>query len=198
MQKKFLIIAGIITIILLGAAFGGLAYWHRNSNQAENSKTANWKTYTNTEYGFELEYSKNYNFKTPEEVKVAQPNLITDNGFIGAFYGTPDDIYITYKSGSILDLSSGKYGPKKIYFDAKTNQWMIIHSIGGDSPNTITEKLIPSYTDNNLPYFINAEGIGHTDIVPLSHNTFILISAADSGEIREIINNIATTFKITK
>ena len=62
MQKKVLIIIGII---ILAAIIGGAFLWMQKpktpvTEVKNNSQTADWKTYTNTEYGFEIKHPSNY------------------------------------------------------------------------------------------------------------------------------------------
>ena len=210
-QFKFLIVLLLAVLIIPSVALA--AWWNpfswgiwnsvfhfqqqvQKSTQQQINKpadqTADWKTYTNTQYGFEFKYPSNY--------QVENPANFTGNANqteIAKLSGSPDNISIIYAEGSILDLSNGKIGTYKIWFDNSSNQWMDIKSVeareGGT--NTITEKINPSYNSNNLIIFGDSTGVSSGGAVALSNNKFIIISAGDSGPIANIIKNIISTFK---
>ncbi len=207
-MKKVSTATGIIiivtaAIVLFGGAFG--YQWYANSklqttnyNQTQNSntKTADWKTYTNDKYGFEIQYPPNYQVTTLENF-LAPPNQI---GLL-RLHGNPDDIDITYADTSTLDLSTSKYGFEKVYFDQSKNDWMI-HTKGesgvNGSPYDKTEKLDILYTKGGLTFFPDEHGVFSQAVVALSHDKFIIIESGDGGPIRDIVETIASTFKFTK
>ncbi len=73
MSKKALIIILISAFVLAGISYGGIWYWQNQqvaqevaptftpqpSVSATLDATADWKTYTNTQYGFEFKYPDN-------------------------------------------------------------------------------------------------------------------------------------------
>lgn len=70
-NKGSAVVVAIIGIIVL-AVIGGVV-WYVVSDKAENS-IANWKTYTNKEYGFEIKYPSNW---TIDEQSYKDNNLGT-------------------------------------------------------------------------------------------------------------------------
>lgn len=70
MNKKFAITA-IILILIAIIAYAGIWYWQKQQVAQQVvptvtprviDETADWKTYTNTQYGFEFRYPSNWNF----------------------------------------------------------------------------------------------------------------------------------------
>jgi hypothetical protein len=156
-------------------------------------QTAGWQTYTNTQFGFSFQYPVSYQLEKPDSNIMTIPNQ--EN--VAELYGSPDDILVTYTSTSTLDQSTAKYGPDEIYFDETTNQWIRY------APNNITDSMktviTPSYTTNGLPYFADDTGISTSDIIPLSHDSFVIINIADnSPDDSTVLNNIAPTFRLTQ
>jgi hypothetical protein len=166
------------------------------ATQTQTSQTAGWETYTNSDYGFEFQYPSNYQSEEPDK-NLMKPNN-GDN--IAELYGSPDNIIITYISGSTLDLSNGKTGTQKIYFDKASNQWMIyVAGVSGKdgSSYSSTNKLVPFYTTAGLSYFGADTGVSCEDVVALSYDKFVGIGAGDNGTICNIIDKIVSTFQFT-
>jgi len=106
MNKTLLI---ILIIVVLGA--GGFFVWQnwiksgpivnnqsQGNGQVDSGETANWKTYTNSKYGFEIKYPKNWNIK--EEVKqYADTDSIKEKYRLDIFY--PEDITKASIYGSV-------------------------------------------------------------------------------------------------
>jgi len=78
------IITLVIVLIVAGGAFGAIWWWGSRSSQvavpsATPDQTADWKTYTNTQYGFE--------FKYPSSIYFSSEGLSKDGGYIIIFVG---------------------------------------------------------------------------------------------------------------
>ena len=71
LNKKFAITLVILLLLGVGASYG--IWWWGNQNSqvavlpATPDPTANWKTYTNTQYGFEIKYPENFIIKDGEK-----------------------------------------------------------------------------------------------------------------------------------
>lgn len=61
-MKTKLIILGLVAIIL-----GGLGLWATKNQTESIVSITNWKTYTNTQYGFEFSYPARWNASTTQE-----------------------------------------------------------------------------------------------------------------------------------
>jgi len=114
----YLIIAGILLV-------GGIWYWRwqiiqksagqeniiqdtalkqRQTPQAlDQNETSNWKTYSNEQYGFEIQYPDGWNYNTPSQLGLHDEQL--------RFYGTSTgNFFIDFWSGSqTLDEYMKKY-----------------------------------------------------------------------------------------
>ena len=157
---------------------------------------AGWKTYTNSQYGFSFQYPTTYQAQNPDSNLMSLPSKTN----VVELHGSPDNILVTYASGSTLDESSGKYGTDKIYFDTTKNQWMrtTVVSIGDGRQHTETTVITLSYGNGGLAYFSDDTGISVSTIIPLSHNSFVIMGIADNSPGDEsVLSNIAATFTIT-
>lgn len=201
MQKgfSFIVLIIILAIVATAGAGGYVAYKHffpsnfkTQTQQQEAAQTANWKTYTNSQYGFEFQYPANYTVAAPEKGLYAANNA----NIIAEMYGEPDSIFITYVKSSILDESSAKYGPEHIWFDQNTNTWTSDIVSQADGHNMISD--ITFHTGSGDTYFKDHHGVYSNDIFPLSHNSFIILSVADSGPGVDAMDQILSTFKFTK
>ena len=108
-----------------------------------------------------------------------------------------DNILVKYAQNSILDLSSAKYGPEHIWFDDTNNQWStdIVNQAAGHN----VMKDITINTGNGATIFKDDHGLYSQNIIPLSHNSFIIINDTTDNSLRNnIIDQIASTFKFTK
>ncbi len=159
------------------------------------TSTAGWKTYTNSQYGFSFQYPTSYQAQNPDSNLMKLPNK-TD---VVELYGSPDNIFVTYASGSVLN-GNAKQEIDNIYYDTTKNQWTrtTIVSIGNGRQNTDTTAITPSYGSSGLAYFSDDSGISVSRIIPLSHSSFVIIGIADnSPEDESVLSSIAATFTIT-
>jgi len=153
-----------------------------------------WTTYSSSQYGFSFQYPANYQAKSPDSNLMKLP----DKDNVVELYGSPDNILVTYASGSTLDESSAKYGTDKIYFDTTKNQWVRV-TPDNTTGTIVTTAITPSYSKAGLVYFSDDTGLFESTIIPLSHNAFVIIGIADnSPEDVAILNSIADTFKLTQ
>ncbi len=65
MQKQISTLIGVIIIVVVAVIlFGGVFAYEQHANSKSlvttNVKTSNWKTYTNTQYGYEIKYPTNW------------------------------------------------------------------------------------------------------------------------------------------
>ena len=62
--KKSILKWIVLYVIIAAVAYGAVYYFYKKSDysytQTANTQTADWKTYTNAEYGFEFQYSAQY------------------------------------------------------------------------------------------------------------------------------------------
>jgi hypothetical protein len=193
--------ATLIVFIIVLVVIAGLGYYiytQKNTSQQlvsedqstkNTDQTVNWKTYLNTKYGFKFKYPANFEVRNMNLTKISNRESLVE------LTNSSDTIRVVYTTGSVLDLSTAKYGTDKISFDEKTNQW-VRTTPNGNTNLLVTEKISPQFTVSGLPYFGNHTGISAGDIIPLSHTTFILISADNGGSIRDVVDEITSTFEL--
>ena len=73
-NKKISTLIGILIIVVFALIVGGAIYWYSKekfetpevkvSEKTITDETANWKTYRNEEYGFEVKYPSNWQLST--------------------------------------------------------------------------------------------------------------------------------------
>ncbi|MGD0977257.1 MAG: hypothetical protein ABR875_03120 [Minisyncoccia bacterium] len=135
--------------------------------------TSSWKTYTNSQYGFEFKYPSNYSEVLPAPGGGVNPEGYTS--FIAGSKSTTFHLNFTKFSGSVSELVA-------------LNKQQKAFSVQFSSPQTITEQktinnLDITWYDNNQVYFVS-NGFG-----------FMLFS--DDKNV-SMIDQILSTFKFTK
>jgi len=178
----------IILLVVIGALGGSLIpkKVFQSSAPQNDNQTAGWKTYTNSEYGFEFKYPAN-----------AQITNESSNGYLNLKItsGAPN-----YISRSLFVGDSGTYGAKYGLNDKPNTELKFFNSVEkiGDITWTKREDVyvpkngLGTYSDrmnyvtgkNNLVYYINC-----TDCVPPPDGGGIL----DPG-----FTDFVSTFKFTK
>jgi hypothetical protein len=180
MQKGF---APILIVVLIALVVGGGAYYLGTKKSSlptfSSSKipstifdeTANWKTYTNTKFGYSLKYPAD-KFTDCSEEDVFMLNC--PNG-----EGRPD-------FGISTDTSSPSPEPYKDYFDSTTEAIKVGNIDGTRYTNRLKSQDIPNVTQiaySRLP-----------DYIMLSHNgRYFSISYNDY----QMVSPILSTFKFT-
>ncbi|HEX9503252.1 MAG TPA: hypothetical protein VF974_02925 [Patescibacteria group bacterium] len=172
-------VLGIAVVIALGAT---AYYWQATSSplpkfepvKHKQNSTANWKTYTNTEYGFSFKYPNDFNVYADDPtfiqiIRPKDPNKITDNMTIR--------VWDNKANLSVIDWWN-KYGP---YAPPRTS--------AGLKPDTFPIKDI-MVVDVKGVFIEGSEGV-------LAN---YLILPADKNKILEInlmmpTNQIISTFK---
>ncbi|MES2315574.1 MAG: carboxypeptidase-like regulatory domain-containing protein [Patescibacteria group bacterium] len=90
----------IISIVVVGVLFGGIFLLQKNKNSvqapAKQESTANWKTYTNDQYGFEI--------KTPYQLTTLTPKDTGSFLYNGTKYPT---VQLTIGEGPIITIMKG-------------------------------------------------------------------------------------------
>lgn len=166
-QKGFIlpIIIAVVIIAILGAG-GYFAYrQYFLSKPAETGPTAGWKTYTNTEYGFEFQYPKNWNL------------TLNDNGGDGyttivrivnpAHPGKPDtDIPIeqffakfqtsscnknTIKSDSGWEQGFGNYYYRDVCFEFGEGSLVVSLDASDGSAKLVMDEIISTFKLTSKP-----------------------------------------------
>ncbi|MDD4082104.1 MAG: hypothetical protein PHD05_01825 [Sphaerochaetaceae bacterium] len=156
MQKKTSIIIGISILILamgiiaVGGFFAYQFFTKVNTPEAENS-TAGWKTYTNTEYGFEIKYPSEFeNAKIfPENVldcnsqvyneiglvsfknigiHIACPNILNSVQNSQVYKGDKNTIIIAGRQAYIFEYTSTtNYTNKEAYIPLSNGNYLVIY-----------------------------------------------------------------------
>ena len=189
-------VLGVVFLLAAaGAAVAGIYYWQTVRNLptsyqpiVHKDPTANWKTYTNSEYGFEFKYPNGWNANNAS-LTGAVYALGLDNALLDHFdndlpYGLTIRVYL-----SISSLDDQKLGVKDL------NSFLLAYS---SLPNPRYQNIQPFSIDNQLGY--------KTDSGPGNFIPGIFYYIAYKNYIFEIldfmgtpeVNQILSTFKFTK
>lgn len=175
----------VLIYVAVGAVAHGLIYYfffykkgdysYNLQNQTENSETADWKTYTNDEYGFE--------FKYPGEWKVGEERASGDYFMVLIGRQEPVQVY------GIFALAV-RYKSKNEYLSS-------LESVGyinvGESDTLLGGEKATFYT-----YSRNNSDLKWRMIVAEKDGNTIEFSMGATEEYDNVFNNILSTFKFTK
>jgi hypothetical protein len=152
--------------------YGGLPA-NKSSEQTSGPTTSDWKTYTDSSFGFSFSY--------PSAWQVGkQGNIISlSTGETGRISDT-----ITEIASSSVDDSTGKWGEYLVFYDATTKQWMATRQ-GERDGLTYNVPIVPSQsTTSGLPILNGgymSHGWGAYDyIVPLNSAKILLVRGGES------------------
>jgi hypothetical protein len=81
-QKGFSVIGAIIGLLLLSVAVVGVAWFLKKAPEKPMDETANWKSYTNTEFGF--------SFKYPSDWQITEDLLVERGTLLRLTFISPD------------------------------------------------------------------------------------------------------------
>ena len=115
--KKIILIILAVAVVLFGGVY--TYSWYVNSklqdtnykqiqnSNTQNSETAGWKTYTNIEYGFELEYPP---YLITKKVLINRNSALLEIDFVNGQTGTTEEpFYLRVYSGEVVNtMSAGK------------------------------------------------------------------------------------------
>ena len=170
MSKKALIVILVTAFALAGIAYAGIWYWQKQSVNALNSvptftprpdPISGWKTYTNTQYGFEFKYPSTYSLTETgfneyglqveldrdvitKYLKNAGNQLETGSEII--FEIDPDWIASNSKDSYISRFYGLPYSTKQVSIDNH-----IVTEFSGSSP--WAKYLVNRFIDPNTRYF---------------------------------------------
>jgi hypothetical protein len=152
-------------------------------------QTADWKTYTNTQYGFEIKYPQNWFIKqNPDE---AFPNITV--AFSPISFSEMEGYFNSDVSGSGLEFQGDFLGTIKIYLSNMDN-----YDCKSDSGE---ERIIGSNTWCEFAVDKGDPGINHF-LKTLSPDKKTLVEILEGGTIStdplDIYNQVVSTFKFTK
>lgn len=194
---------GIIIIVAVAVVlFGGLLAYQYFTNpnlkiQNPTTQTADWKTYTNTQYGFELKYPSSWSlFESIQKDSVSLTSPETEKEVAESKFGegSVDDIEITYCDNINTDCARG-------------GSWLEMKDSYKDIPdllndkNSLTQKSnkkLDVKIDGIQGYGATVAGIDAVYEIMLNHNGIFLIGFPQGGEDKLIEKQIISTFKFTK
>jgi len=216
-QKGIASIIFIIIIIALLAVAGFFAYKYFSAQKANNqpiNQTAGWKTYTNSQYGFEFKYPQGWNItinkhiENPEQVGVEQIEVNFPPEKEISNYEFSQGYAIVVQIQKIKDLDSktqdqlyasqlraaGQYGFNVLKFDFQGQkgvamyQYTPANSSSGEGCMTSIAVFHKDYLFNMEPVF--GDVIASRELGKCSGNNVLHVS----DEYRKVIS----TFKFTK
>jgi len=181
-------VALVAIIILAGASYGAIWWWWGRQQIAQEvvptftprtDETADWKTYTNTQYGFEFKYPADWTLQDGKEQGISpmfNSVIITKN------LSNKEYLRISFTS-SKENLQQGFSGQEKISLAG-------IEWIGSQYNNGVPGEDAPH---DSLAYFSKYAGLNfQVDLYPV---TFLPYST--NRDINPILNQILSTFKFT-
>lgn len=178
-----------ITTIVVSAIIlvGGTGYYYyslpkaqleTNQNQQQGNqnvadKTAGWKVFTDSNFGYSFYYPKTWKVtSTATSVKIISFGPTRNDGY-------PDSISISEIQDSKVVVIDSKFGNTTLYYNNNLNQWMKTSPGAGDLYETKPAK-IAFNTISGLPVY-SSTGRWKTVIIPLSHTKFLVINITGSG-----------------
>jgi hypothetical protein len=166
-NKKYYWIVGIIVILMF---FALLISYYSNflANEEVRQETANWKTYRNEEYGYEIKYPEDWVVSTEEnsiDVKLKKVNCFFDIQVITKeSYDDRENISECYKEGTIdingisferfpCPYTSNTNSVYSRYYFQKNERYYLIKLLDSeiDAVNEVLEE------GKEIPSFINCE-----------------------------------------
>ena len=187
--NKVSVIVLILAILIAGGSYAGIWYWMKQSTDIaiptytpRPDATAGWKTYTNTQYGFEFKYPKDFVIIEGESIKINPSNWKDSNNglFSLRLVSNPQrlDINTYYKNIEQKEKESD------------------MGLINGDlTKNATVQKLLSGET---VYITRNAYCVIECDLATWAHSNNIYVfnnGHMDYLKQNEIYNQILTTFK---
>ncbi len=192
------IVLAVAVIAIIGIA--GYSAWSKKSNTniteplSTKADTSNWKTYTNTKYGFEFKYPQDW---------VLETNYQSDENLI-AVISSPETIKVR------RDCYEG-CGPDILF-----SYYSSISEIHNVKANNIVVKNLSDYVYKSIlvsnPQKITFAGYNAYEVTKLGYSVYFTIMIEKDGHIYQILfgndgskqeldeteNKILSTFKFTK
>ncbi len=197
---------GIIVFLLLIVIAGSVYWWQEvkkeqeaskqpaaNSNQETQTSTSDWKTYINTEYGFEFQYPNDWSIvqadgKASYEITAVASKEKLSNPNYGSEGVGPDIIFNHYSS------ISEEPENKSNNFNAKTIQEFIDRNI------LISENKKINFAGYEA-YEMTRGGLGASYAIMINKNgqvyEILFTSKAYKSELNSVENQVLSTFKFT-
>lgn len=162
-----------------------------------NSQTvdfANWKTYTNTQYGFEFKYPQNFSEKSTLDVDVA--------GVQNPVVSLAEPMATGFIMTGGIYANAGSMSPQqfiKTFFN-KNNTDAIGNPIDPELKNiTFTNQVLNGNSVTMIQGLQTVRGaLGPAAIITKDDNTFFFISEDSSEDETQILDQILSTFRFTQ
>lgn len=200
-MQKISTLAGIIIIVAVAViAFGGVfAYQYFTKFQTPNSniQTAGWKTYTNTEYGFEMKYPGNFN-QTSAQGKDA---MNKSNEFFRATSSTDyllDSTFIYQFNGESFVPKNIETGYKKSEINIDGIKAYKVEYLGCVVGCGYYNQIFIPYKGGALTISFTKEGSTANESISVDGNGRIVENPQIVSEGRALLDQIIPTFKFTK
>lgn len=207
----------VVAIVLIGGGAFAYKYWWvpRVSENIQNDETADWKTYTNTQYGFEIKYPSDWiTEKNNSETRQTwlYPPLLNRGSVNNLF-----SITFRNKLGDFYSYCGASDTKTK---GVMTREIEVLENVNNDTIDTLVEKYsIPGYVveitniGNLKAANIREEGIGgnFSRIYTIKNDKIYIFGEEDSCDVAsasnndnakilsdEIFNQMLSTFKFLK
>lgn len=169
----------------------------QNTNQTENQTvepsdpTASWKTYTNSQYGFEFKYPSKYDIKTYDHVRNGPDDAIISYILIGKFPNNLPTALVDYYQINVKGDIYSLEGLKNYFVDSRL----------ASDIQPVVNTTLAGQSATEMKFYQNVGGGAYVDAIgTVKNNTAYIVSAWNSqasNKNQQEFNQIISTFKFT-